>query len=116
MVRLKRKLPGATLIETLVAMTLIVTAISLSFLSVVSIKKSFNNDLRTYAYMIVNKHIEEVDLSIVDSEVLDYSSFSIRMSKEPYQNNPDLFVVTVSAVTQDSVILYEAKKVLKIKT
>jgi hypothetical protein len=113
MVRLKQKLPGATLIETLVAMTLLVTAISLSFLSVVSIKKSFNNDLRTYAYMIVNKYIEEVDFTLKDNEVLEYPSFFISATREHYKNNPNLITLTVSAVTQDSIILCEAKKVLK---
>jgi hypothetical protein len=113
MVRLKQKLPGATLIETLVAMTLLVTAISLSFLSVVSIKKSFNNDLRTYAYMIVNKYIEEVDSTLKDNEVLEYPSFFIRTAREHYKNNPNLITLTVRAVTQDSIILCEVKKVLK---
>jgi Tfp pilus assembly protein PilV len=113
MVGLNRKLSGTTLIESLVAMTLLVTIIALSFLSIISIKKSFNNDLRTYAYIIVNKYIEEVDSTNYNGEIYNFSALSLRISCEQYKNNPNLFTLTVSAISPDSIVLYEAKKVSK---
>lgn len=115
MVRLRMKLPGTTLIETLVAMTIIVTGISLSFSSVISIKKSYNNDLRTEAFMTANKQvqIEERDSILVDYKNIDYVSFSIRKSRTLYDNNQNLYVLVIKALTQDCIVLYETREILK---
>ncbi len=115
MVKLRMKLSGTTLIETLVAMTIIVTGISLSFSSVISIKKSYNNDLRTAAFMAANKQvqIEEKDSISVDYENIDYASFSIRISRTLYDNDHNLYVLDIKALTQDSIVLYETREILK---
>ena len=115
MVKLRMKLSGTTLIETLVAMTIIVTGISLSFSSVISIKKSYNNDLRTAAFMAANKQvqIEEKDSILVDYENIDYASFSIRISRTLYDNDHNLYVLDIKALTQDSIVLYETREILK---
>lgn len=118
MVKLNLKLSGSTLIETLVAMTLIFTAMTLSFSSIIKIKKSYNNDLRTAAFMIVNKQIqiEESDSLLISSKRLDYPSFSIRINKLPYDNNSKFYVLTLKAITSDSLVLYETRKILKTPT
>jgi hypothetical protein len=115
MVKLNLKLSGSTLIETLVAMTLIFTAMTLSFSSIIKIKKSYNNDLRTAAFMIINKQlqIEESDTLLIGSKRLDYPSFSIRINKILYDNNSKFYVLTLKAITPDSLVLYETKKILK---
>jgi hypothetical protein len=118
MVKLNLKLSGSTLIETLVAMTLIFTAMTLSFSSIIKIKKSYNNDLRTAAYMIVNKQIqiEESDSIFIGSKRLDYPSFSIRITKTLYDINSKFYVLALKAITSDSLVLYETRKILKIPT
>ncbi len=116
MVKLNRRLSGTSLIETLVAMTIIVTAMLLSFMAVIYITKSFNTGLRTHAYLVVNKHVEEMAFSLAEPEFIDYSSFSIRIMREKFKNNPNLMTLTVSAITNDSIILYEVKEVVELES
>lgn len=115
MVRIDKKLKGTTLIETLVAMTLIVIAISFSFSSLLSIQKSFNNDLRSYAFMVVNKQlqIEEADSGQVISKCVNYQICSVCIHRILYENKPGLSVLTIKAITPDSIVLYEAKELIK---
>src|SRR5450759_4490986 len=101
--RLNKKLSGSTLIETLVAMTLLITAIALAFLSVIKINKSFNNNLRTYAYITVKKYIEEDSYSYPETKTKEYLPFTIKVSREQWKENPKLFILTVTAFTQDSI-------------
>ena len=114
MARLEKKLSGSTLIETLVAMTLLVTAIALAFLSVTKINKSFNNNLRTYAYITAKKYIEETHYVSIENEIFEYPAFSIEVSREQWKDNPKLFILTVTAITQDSITLYETRRIIKI--
>jgi Tfp pilus assembly protein PilV len=114
MARLEKKLSGSTLIETLVAMTLLVTAIALAFLSVIKINKSFNNDLRTYAYITAKKYIEETHCVSLENEIFEYPTFSIEVSREQWKDNPKLFILTVTSFTQDSITLYETRRIIKI--
>ena len=113
MVRLKSKLKGTTLIETLVSMVLLVTVISLTFLSVISIKKSFNNDLRTYAYLMADKYLEEPASIMFGDTIINLPSISLKITKEPFHDNSGLCIVTISVLNVDSIKLCELKGVEK---
>jgi Tfp pilus assembly protein PilV len=115
MVRIDKKLKGTTLIETLVAMTLIVIAISFSFSSLLSIQKSFNNDLRSYAFMLVNRQmqIEEADSNSLVSKCLNYQICSVCIERILYNKNAHLSILTIRAVTPDSIVLYEVKELVR---
>jgi hypothetical protein len=112
MVKLGRRFKGSTLIEVLVAMTLIVTAISFFFLSVGNIKKSFNVDLKTYALTVLNKHLQDVDTVALDDEIIDYSSFILKKTISPYNQNPDLFIISIAAFSNDGEKLLEERRII----
>ncbi len=116
MARLRNKLKGSTLIESLVAMILLSTAIMLAFLSLTSIRKTFNNDLKTYAFLILNKYLDDKDSLIKETDVISHPLFDIIISKKAFNYNPILTQISVKAITKDSVILCELKKVTKQRT
>jgi hypothetical protein len=108
-----RKIAGATLIETLVAMILLTTTISLTFFSITRIKRSFNNELRAYSYLVLSSIIEQDTLS-QDNEVLEYPSFTIYRTAIYDEKNPSLLLITASAVMSDSIVLCQIKKYKKL--
>ena len=113
MAGLKKRIQGSTLIETLIAMILLITIISITFLSVVNIKKSFNSDIRILAYLVACKTLDEDD-SLNKEIVINYLSFNILKTWEQYDNNPFLLIINVTAVNTDSVILCKLKKIKRI--
>jgi hypothetical protein len=111
---LKKKLSGSTLIETLVAMILLITAFSLFFFAVIKIKGSYKTELRTNAMTTINRIIDSVEIvdSSFEEKIIVYNSFSIRIFKETYMSLPDVYLLTVEAVGFDSVAISKSRKLL----
>lgn len=116
MAQLKRSVRCSTLIETLVAMTIIVIVIAGSFISIIKIKKSYNNELRINAFLAINKQIqiEESSKLILGSKNLDFPSFTVTVERIIQENNPSLYTMSLKAKTRDSILLYETQAVFKI--
>jgi len=111
---LKFKLKGSTLIESLVAMIILSTAVMLAFLSIATIRKSFNYDIRTYAFFEAKKYLEGNDSSLIaEMDLKQYPSFNLVLNNEQYNNNPLLSQISIIAITRDSVILCELRKITK---
>jgi len=108
-----KRLSGTTLIETLVAMILILISITLTFGSIINIKRSFNNDLKTFAFAVANSYLNQVDSTLKEDEIIDYKSFYIQIKREPWENHYDLYVLDVKSVSMDSTVLSEGKKILR---
>jgi carbon starvation protein CstA len=113
MVRLKRIVKGATLIETLVAMTLLVTAFTLSFLVITSIKRSYNNNLFVYAYIVADSILQESDSINVGEQDIMCPGLTMSFSKKQYNSNPYLFISKITVISQDSVKLFEINSIRK---
>jgi prepilin-type N-terminal cleavage/methylation domain-containing protein len=112
MVKLKNKVKGLTLVEVLVAITLIATVISFFFLSVENINKTFNVDLKTYALTVVDSCLQDMDSSYYSDETIDYPSFKIRKLVGEYNHNPELFTVSISAYSNDGKLLINKQRIL----
>ena len=111
MVKLKNRLKGSTLVEVLVAMTLIVIAISFFFLSVGNINKTFNIDLKTYALTVVDSCLQNIDSTYSCDETIDYPSFKIRKLVSGYNHNPELFIVSLTAFSNDGKLLINKQRI-----
>lgn len=115
MVGIGKKLKGGTLVETLVAMILLVTTISLTFLSINSIKKSYGNELRAYSYMILSGLVES-DTVTYGEDFIEYPSFTIYRTIRKNEKNPFVTEIKARALTNDSIILCEIKKYVKVNS
>ncbi len=113
MVIIKKKLCGSTLIETLVAMTLLVTAFTLSFLVITSIKRSYNNTLLVYAYMEAESLIQQSDSLNIGKQEIIQPPFTMSLCKEQYDSIPFLFITRITVISQDSIKLFEISSIRK---
>jgi len=113
MVIIKKKLCGSTLIETLDAMTLLVTAFTLSFLVITSIKRSYNNTLLVYAYMEAESLIQQSDSLNIGKQEIIQPPFTMSLCKEQYDSIPFLFITRITVISQDSIKLFEISSIRK---
>jgi hypothetical protein len=111
MVKLRRKFRGSTIIEVVVAMTLIVTTISLFFVSIGNINKSFRIDLKTYALLVVNSQFQNADSLEIGSSEIEFQSFRIIRTTEKYNYNNDIMILRIRAISYDDVLLAEGQRI-----
>lgn len=111
MAKLRKRLEGSTLVEVLVAMTLIVTVISFFFFSVGNINKTFNFNLKTYVLTVVDSCLQDMDSTYSCDEIIDYSSFKIRKVISQYNHNSELFTVSLTAFSNEGKLLINKQRI-----
>ncbi len=90
-----RKLPGHTIIETVVSMTIASIMFSLGFLIYLNVVSSLDQEYRVFLQSEVNYHMDSLAMLTEVPEELDYVSFNgleIHFEMEPYERYEHLWL------------------------
>ena len=99
------KIKGSTLIETLIALIILVIISTILFIGVIRIESSLKNDLRTYAFSILTSTLNNQYENFEDSRVvIDYESFFL--IKETKMISNDLLSVKVEVISKEEKVIY----------
>ena len=104
------RLKGSTLIETLVAMTILLTIISIFFLQISKINESINPQIYYKAFLISNKLLLEKNIPQDNSEFI-LEGFKITTSQTiQKQANTKVIVITISFLNGHKIL--ENRKII----
>ena len=113
MALLKKHIPASTLLETLIAIVLILVCFSIATVVLVNIMQSDNGRMKLHAHLELEALYQKTmdEKTFIDEDV-DYETFSIHKSIAPYQNSANLYQLTLTAKSKDAVQLDEFKKLI----
>jgi len=113
---LTHKLRASTLLETLIAIVLILICFAIATMVLVNIMQSDNGRLKFHAQTelqaVYLKTIE--DKEYIDATI-DYEAFHIQKTIEPYRGAPNLYLLKLTATAESKQVLGELKKILLIE-
>lgn len=113
MARMKKRLKGSTLIETLVSMTLIIIIIGASFASLTAIAGSTGNQSRVFArFAVRNMMCDDHLAEETDTVMTDCGGFMIETTLSVSEIMPDLRIVELTALTPDGKKLFSARRII----
>ena len=113
MALLKRHIRASTLLETLVALVLILICFSIATLVLVNIMQSDNGRLKLHARLELDALYEKTmdERSFVDGSA-EYNGFVIEKRLLPYEGPPGLYLLELKAVAQKQTIATYKKLIL----
>lgn len=115
MALLTHKIKGSSLLETLIAMVVVLVCFSIATMVLVNTMKSDNGRLKLHARLEMNalyiKALEDQDF--VDNST-PYEGFTIDKKTEPYQDKPGLYLVSLKAISATGQALGELKHIILI--
>ena len=98
-------LKGATLIETIVSMTLIGLIMTITLTCLFTINK---DTVKPLAHFMVKKSIN----SAVENDNTEFSPFTIIRNLEKYGNSDNLFILEVKAVDVEGKTITSARRIV----
>lgn len=110
--RLGYKLGGATLIEAIVAMSLIGLIMIITLTCLYKVNKESGLMLKPLAYFMVKRNINSAEEKNNVEIKYDNLSFTITRSLEKYGNYDDLLLLEVKAIDMEGKTIISARKVI----
>ena len=111
--RLNDNLKGATLIETIVSMTLIGLIMTIALTGLYKINRESGIMLKPLAYFMVKRNINSEKKEINNAELrYDDLSFTIIKSLEKYYNSDDLLLFEVKAIDMEGKTIISARRIV----
>jgi competence protein ComGF len=113
MAGLKRKLKGSTLVESIVAMVIILTCASIAFSALARKEKGLNSMLRTQAEMNISYVVAQAKSSgkLLDNSV-DFVNMHVNLEILNYKNYKSLKVISCEAFTQQNELICDYKEIV----
>ncbi len=107
------RLPAATLVETMIAMVIVMVCLGIGGLVYLSLLKSNNDHLQHSAGLAVEQvaRITHRQKAYVD-ETIAWKPFSIQKSVRPFESGEQLVVLTLRASNDQGRILSERKELV----
>ncbi len=113
---LTRKIKGSTLLETLIAIVLILVCFSIATMVLVNIMQSDNGRQKLHAQLELEalyiKSLEEKDFI---SATIGYDDFKVEKNFEPYHDSPFLYLAKFTATSPAGQPLAEMKRLILIE-
>lgn len=113
MAGLKRMLKGSTLVESIVAMVIILICASIAFSAIASKKKGLNSMLRTQAEMNISYVVAQTKSSgkLLDN-TFDFENMHINLEILNYKNYKGLRVISCEAFTQQNELICDYQEII----
>lgn len=108
----QKKLKGFTLVEAVVSMIIIMVCFSISTMVYLNVVKSDNISSKTKAFLEV-KHIASSTFQNHEffDQTFESDNLTVTRHIEPYQNNPKLKLIIITATNQKGKVLYTFKQI-----
>ena len=99
MVAIKHKVPGATLVETLIAITILVVCFTMATMIVLNVTKSANRFERVTAYLLLQKVANDSKLEYYRSnETLSFKHITIQKEITPTSYSKNILQLELKAI------------------
>lgn len=103
-------LKGNTLLESLIALVILMVISSILFISLVRIEKSFNSDLKLYALSVYKSELNSNSETKESLLIKDYSSFYV--VREIIHSSQGYNILSVTVSSNDDKILFCGNRIL----
>ena len=102
---------GSTLIETIVAMTILLTVVTVFFTSGDRIEQSLNPDKTYKAWLITNEIFNSKSLLSKDETEFAFKGFIIEKITKSFKDS-ELSMVTINVRSSDGKVIYTRRKLI----
>ncbi|MBS1635861.1 MAG: type II secretion system protein [Bacteroidetes bacterium] len=116
MALLKKRIQASTLLETLIAIVLILVCFSIATVVLVNIMQSDNGRMKLHARTELEAlYIKTMEEKTFIDEDVEFDTFSIHKTISPYQDSPDLYLLALTATSKNAQVLDEFKKLILVE-
>lgn len=113
MVKLKMKLKGTTLVETIVSMVLIVLLMCIVARSLLQADREAGIRLKPYAAFLVKNNLGNLPEKESTSEITDeYSGLRVTRELVKYNNIDSIYIFQVKAVNQEDKVIASGRRIV----
>lgn len=116
MYRIKTKIKGSSLLETLIAIVLMVVSFSVATMIIINVLASDRGRLKMHAMLeLENMYISTIKEKTYINSTVESGKMKLIKSIEPYKGSAILYKITLLAVQENGQTLAEIEKLVVIQ-